>query len=320
MRGFKANQADKDQFESGNITALRLVAKPVHGTANTAFAGVVVDFTKVICKLFLLRNGVQHQIFSDEALPLAIATGFDEGTFDEVKGGGTPYLRKVLAAAGGVFEELMVTCRINLPCIVNLVDGDILTVELKDKGAFSAACDVAKSGFDWELEEGVGNSLGIPFIDVEMITAGQSSSTIECGNGVKKVFFVNNDKFTVLRADQVIDSVDINADKLKRSDEWAELLLMRVDEFKSSTLADQRNQCFKILDVDRDAKLLVPGDATDDVQYHKTKVKFNFIAANVIAAKNYVVKVGIKADTRTAAAGFQRNAKHAEQNAAQVIG
>lgn len=320
MRNFKANGGDKETFNSGNYLAVRLVALLTHTTADTAFSGVIVDWSKVFAKIFLMRDNVRHTIIDDEVLPLAAASGFYVGTFDEVKGGGTPYLRKRLAAASGVKEELAITAKIELPGIINLMPGDQLLVELKAKDCFAATVDTAVSTIEWELVEGVGNALGIPYISVEMISAGQSSQTIESGNGVKWMRFINNDKFSVLTADRVIESISVNSDKLNKSDEWAEMVIDRVDEFPSSTLADQRNQCLSIVDIDRDEMCLVPGAATENLQLHALKVKFNFNSGNVNASKNYVVTAGFLADNFTARVAVRRNAKHQEENIAQVVG
>jgi hypothetical protein len=321
MRGFKPGAGDKDKFTAGNYVALRIIAKLIHTTVNVPFAGVVIDWTKIKAKLILQRNKVRYDIFNEQVLPLALASGFKSGVFDEVRGGGTPLLRRTIVAGGAVKEKLVISARIELPGVINLMKGDILSVELSSSGdCVTAVVDATVSTIEWELEEGIGNSLGIPYITTSMITGGQSTTEVQLGNGVKKAYFINNDKFTVLEADQIIDSVSVKSDKLNKEDDWYELVISRSDEMPTGVIADTRFQSFELFDVEKDSKLLVPGDATDYVLANDVSFKFQFLPANVSNAKNYVVAMGFIANSETAAAAFTRNAKHENDNAAQIVG
>lgn len=322
MRSFAIGAGDVQSVPSGNYVGMRLAIRLRHVTANTAFAGVVFDFSSMVLKLMLTRDKKTREIFNDEALPLILASMFYSSVFDEVKGGGTPTLRRTVVAAAGVDEELEITAKVLLPSIINVMTGDELRAELTCKaGAVnSATVSIAESSIEWEMIEGIGNSTGIPRIVSKTITAGQSSTEESFGDGVKRVVFINNNKFSVLEVDKVLDSVTVKSDKLNRSDTYRELLSDRAGQFPSSTIADSRCQSFVIVDADEDVMINLPGEAGGDIRLHDCRVRLQFNAANVTAAKNYLVAMVVESDTPTAAAAIERNKKHVEANATQVVG
>jgi hypothetical protein len=320
MRSFSIGSGDSQGFTTGNFAGVHLSANITHTTVNTPFAGSVFDWSKIQVKLILTRNRRDFEIFNDVALPLILASCYFSGTYDECKGGGTPTLRRILVAGAAAKEQLIIAAKINFPGVINLITGDQLRFEINSQttAVNVANVDVSVSKLQWELIEGVGNVLSIPKIKVKTITAGQSSTDETFGDGVTRICFINNDKFTILTADQVITLATVSSDKKSSSDTYEEMLISRAEKLPQSSMADNRHQSFVLYD--KDKEIAFQGMDSDDVRLHKVNVRLTMNPTNVNAGVNWIVVLGYVADTLTAQKGVQRLAKHQETNSNQYVG
>lgn len=325
MRSFKFGSGDTQTFTSGNYVGLDLTAYLQQLNVNVPFAGQPVDFSKLQVKVTLTRNGQDRDIVNENALPLILASGFYNSVFDECKAAGlTPYTR-VLQASGAAAKAVgLVAAKIVFPSVINIGGGDQLRVELNSQAtALNAAnTDLTVSECRWQLIEGVGNAYAIPRIRVKAITGGLSSIDETMGDNVSSIFFINNDKTSVLAADQVVTLAQIMSDKVNRTLSFEQLFLKRAQEMDYNGAAtnggpDGRGQSFCLFNRQYDVNL--QAYENDDVRLHKCAVHLNFNAGNLNSAQNWLVWFGFYTDLDTAAKANQRKQKHDTANALQYV-
>jgi len=314
MRSVGFNKSDKEKFTTQNISGMTLVAKLTHTTANTPFSGQPILWDQVNVSMTLKRAGQTIDIFNDAVLPLAADSGFFSGAFEEVVSTGTVALPKLVAAASGVKEVLIMTAKIRLHDVINLTQGDELVCEVSvTSSAAGTGVDTTVSEILWDIEEGIGNGISIPFIKCETIRANEVNTPVAIGDGVVQATFINNDKSGILTASQVIQSVHVMSDKLSRIDTNDELLAKRDAMFVSQAESAKRNQCFVLVSVPLEK--MTPAD----VRLNRTSLRLQLVSANVNAGKNWVVTRGYINDMTTAQRAVERNKVHQTENANQYV-
>lgn len=314
MRNVGFNKSDKERWNSGNIAGLVLAAKLTHTTDNTAFTGQPILWDQVNVQMVLKRKGQTYVIFDDAVLPLALDSNFYSGSFEQITAVGTVALPKLRAAAAATKEILLMTAKIRLHDVINLCDGDELTVEVVvTSSAGGTGVDQAVSEILWDVEEGIGNGISIPQIKAETIRANESNTPVAIGDQVVSVRFINNDKAGILTANQVLQSVILMSDKINRTDTNDELMAKRDSMFVSQAESAKRNQCFSVIDVAGEKY------TSEDVRLSRCSLRLQLVAANVNSGKNWVVSRRYMNDAETAQKAVERAKKHQVANYSQYV-
>jgi hypothetical protein len=280
-----------------------------HTTANTAFAALEVDYSKVNVKCHLFRNGKWTPLFSDIALPLLAASAFKNGLYEQCVNVGTVAYPKLVAAAAGVKEIVIPSGTIEFDGIVVLNGDDQLKFEIiSNTGTFGANVDASASYIQFDEIEGVGNEWFIPTITSKSLRANESSVQFSLGNAVQKIMFINLDKSGILLANRVIAQISVQSDKLRLSDNYNELVSKRYRQFYSVADADARHQSFELAQGVGIAPL---NDCNIDIQLD---------SANVNSGKNYIVVYQFIGDPLTLQRAGQRDARHKQANLHTLAG
>jgi hypothetical protein len=314
MRGVGFGKSDKYEFRGKDISGLTLNAYLVHTTANTAFTGQPILWDQVNVSMVLKRNGQSFVIFDDAVLPLAADSNFTSGSFEQVMAIGTVALPKLVAAASGVKEILLMTAKIKLHDVINLRGDDEIVVEVTPASSGAGTgVDTTVSEIQWDIEEGIGNGISIPCIKAETLKQNESNTPITLGDNIVQCTFINNDKSGITSANQVLSSAIFSSDKLNRTDKYEELIAKRDALFVSQAESAKRHQCFLIVSVP------IEKYTGADVRLNRANLRLQLISTNVNAGKNWIVKRSFWNDTYTAQAAVQRDQKHAKENANQYV-
>lgn len=326
MRNFKFGSGDSQTYTSGNYQGIDLAAYLQQVSVNVAFSGQPIDWSKVQVKVILSRGGKSYDIVNDNALPLILSSGYYSTVFDESKYSGlTPYTR-VLQAAGASAKAIgLVSGKILFGDVINLGGDDSLRVELNSQTSAlnTSNTDVTVSEVRWALIEGVGNAFSIPCVKTKAITSGLSSSDESLAGQVTKIFFINNDQGGVLATNQVVQSAQINSDKVNRTLNYEQLFTKRSQEIDYSGAAtnggpDGRGQSFNIFNRDTDLSPM-PTSEIGDVRLNQVNVHLNFQSSVVNASANWIVWYGYYVDTKTASKALERKTRHDKTNAGQFV-
>lgn len=316
MKSVEIGKVDKLANGNGNYKGISLTAHLQHTTVNTAFVGLPIDWAQVIvtCKL-KKASGEEVVICQDPALPLILASGYEDGTFPQASAVGSP-VQTIYQAHGAAAKAILKQCaRIDFGEVVNLKDGDSISIEVNClPSAVLSTVDTAASAIYFDFEEGIGNGFGIPQFKVETFKGSEASYPLGAGHGVKAVYFVNNDKSGIALVNQVLQSYSMNSDKISRTEQYDEILKRRYTRFKTTLDADLRHQVFALFDIDAESYSPMTDLTANDVSF---QISLN--SANVTAAKNWIVVRKITKNRTVAAEAAARYEKHAQQNVGQYI-
>ena len=315
MRQVKFGQSDKHTIKGTAVKGFTINGFAVHTTVNTAFVLTtnIIDFVQIIVSCELKRNGRTITVFNDVLYPLAYESCFLDGNIDEFKENAhTPQVLVVQTAA--LFHTLLLSSQIELHDVIALTGDDELLFEISPTlAAPIATVSTANSWMEWDYFEGVGNPLSVPTLRAESIRPNESNANVSLGSNVIAAHFINKDKTGVTTANQVLSFMSLSSDKMARTDFYTELLAKRSNMFPSTALGQARDQSFKLFDL----RERWDNRSPFDVRLHSANLRLQFIAANVTAAKNWVVIRGYENDNATLLQASDRNARHRDENAIQ---
>lgn len=320
MKAVVIGQSDKIDFKSGNITGINLTAHLQHAAVNTAFSGMPLDWSQVILTVELTRkDGTSHTVCQDPVLPIGLASCFKSSMFKQASVVGSPEQVIYQVQTAGLPNILKQQLKVKFPKVINLQQGDNLKVELNvlASSVNSALVSVAASAVYFDAEEGIGNGFSLPKFKVDVLKGGEQTIPVG-GNGVKKMYFINNDKSGITLANHVLQSVNFSSDLVRRVEQYDELLSRRYWDFEATAEADARHQSFCFFDADEEKQVSVES-VNADVRANDVKATISLNSANVTAAKNWVVTSYLVNDESTLDAAIEREAKHARRNEAQYL-
>jgi hypothetical protein len=320
MKSVTIGQSDKLDVKSGNILGINLTAHLQHVTLNTAFSGMPLDWSQVILTVELQKkNGTSYTICQDPVLPLVLATMMDTAVFKQASVVGSPEQVIYQVQTAGLDNILKQQAKVRFPEIVNLEPGDNLKVEVNALASCvnSTLVSVPESAVFFDVEEGIGNGFSIPRFRVDTLKGGEQTIPV-MGNGIKAMYFINNDKSGITLANQVLQSVNLSADLVNRVEQYDELLSRRYDVFEATAEADARHQCFEFFNADKE-KLFTVESINGKVRANNLKATISLNSANVTAAKNWVVTTFLINDPQILDSALKREARHAERNQAQYL-
>ncbi len=249
--GLQVKQGETKTFEFSNvsISGISLDSFIQHTTANTAFvAGDGFDYNNIDVNIQLHRNGRKHEIFHDNVLPALLASNFHKSTFQYLYNkSGNPVGTVTLAAASGVDETAIVPAKLDFGGVVNLKGSDKITVEVRVGDSVLTNADSSTSYITIDYIPGVGLEWETPVIKVVTVDDSQKKQTHSFGMNVTELTFINLDKTSNLVADQVIDNIDLDSDRLSLDLTDKELHAIRDTEFQAKGVGQERCQCFSLL-------------------------------------------------------------------------
>ena len=295
-------QRDVLKKDSSTVDSLIFAVQAKHTTANTAFSAALINLALVTLKLVLVRKGVSYTIYSDQMLPLALASGYKNGQASQILSGSVSPL---VAAASGVKEIAEQTYKLNIGEFINLKDGDELRAEISvASAAAGTGVDTAASETYTEVyfQEAVGVGVGIPKIITEAIAPGKSSLPISLGDDVKAIFFLNTDKKTNLTADNVLNEAALYSDRQNITLSRRELEAARLAEHESFTLANSMYNCFKLF-------------GGEGKELDSARVELTMTSTNVAAGANYLIAFSVE---KTEESVRRANAYH-EKHEARLV-
>lgn len=317
MRQVKFGASDRHELRGLAIIGFIINAYLVHATVNTAFVltSNVCDFVQVSVSAELKRGGRTITVFNDALYPLAYESGFKTGSIYEIQEANhTPVVLVVQTAA--LFHTIVMSAAIKLHDVICLTGSDELVFEVQpNSGALLATVSSANSWIEWDVIEGIGNGVSVPIIQTQSVRAAETKSPFPCGDNVISAAFINKDKVGVTSAVQVLETANMSSDKLNIADSYTELLSKRARQFETTANHQARNQSFILFDVRDPAFSRSPYD----VRLNKVNINLKFTAANVNAAKNWLVVRGYENDAQTLVAAGIRDEKHAAANQAQYL-
>ncbi|TXG99097.1 MAG: hypothetical protein E6R08_02870 [Nevskiaceae bacterium] len=241
---------------------------------NTAVTNSEVDLEQVTIVGTLHRGGVQHVLFSGALNVLAMESSWDKALWDIVAPGSTTHI-KLVPAAAGVSEVIMLPTEVDLVHPINLSGDDVFVLQVNvTNRLYDAALDTSGSVIEFDAVEAVGLEYMLPYINQRAIQGGEGRVQLSIGDNVQRVVYLNMDKTNVNEASAPIAQFGVVTDRWSQNDNYHELLAGRVKDFVNITEANKRLQCFEML---------------SGPEFDKTTMDLTLIPANVTAGNNWIV-------------------------------
>jgi hypothetical protein len=315
MKNVGFNQVETLEVKDRSVRGIDLCATLNHTTVNTAFVGIPIDWSFVNITVSLKRGGKTFKIYQGPVLPLLIDSAFIEGQIDQVLPLGSTQQVVYVPHSATQVAVLKQTGRINFHGVINLAKTDCLVIEVfPTSTAVLSTVNQTSSVVSFDVIEGVGNEPAIPVMEVQTVKQGEGNCTYGIGNGVVAVTYVNNDKTGISLANQVVQSVLLQSDKLQATLQYENLLIDRYDRFATTAQADARHQSFKIFDVSRSSGYTKTGL---EPWLNQVNLTVTFNPANVASGRNWILTRSFVADNLTRDRAIARHSKHLSSNEAQ---
>ncbi len=277
----------------------------VFATANVPNVSIVdqIDLSKIIISAVLHRNGKSVTILSGAtAKLLQKAFGFFSNTFNSS-------VRVLRPASTNDKEVVIQKVDLDFGRIFNLSGGDELVLQIDVQNAFGTSVDTSGSYFSVEPNYVTGVELGIPVFDIRSISSQDSEFSVDAGNDVEEVLFINLDKNSNLLDDRVLTQVSFSSDLISYTKNINQLFIERMEQFNTESIALERNQSFSLysgLEVDKvNFKLYLDSTKVNGgmnyvfVRRHKVNAKaieLHEIKTQIHAHEN-AIKKGFKVNT-----------------------
>lgn len=235
----------------------------------------VVNLACINAALKLTRGGDTTTNFQGSILPLSLASGYYDSTFNN---GRWLTFEELTKPSPTQKHEVLINLPVTLPCPINLREEDRLNLFLDvTNNAFDLSLiDPALTVVKVKVLSAVGVAIGIPQIHVENIGYGHTLDDIPLNKGNKRVVFLNMDKTTCLETDSILKLVNQTSDK-RQGDHLnhTDLVSLRQRQFQNFDDANDRAQSF----------ILVDGEGEHD----SLNLHLEYKTANVAQGKNYIV-------------------------------
>lgn len=261
------------EIKSKSIDGFTFIIKARATTVNSAFSATLLDYEKVIIKCTLSGRGKKdHVIYQGTAFPLFVSSCYFNAGFGQILDGTSAV---TLPAASGVDELAQQMFKVDFGTVINLKGDECISFEVYvPSGSGGTDVSEAESHVEFDVHEAVGYEYGTPEINAISLSNNQARIQKDLGDNVVDITFTNSDKTNILATNQVIETVTLTSDRLSYSDSQNELFTKRWSMFYDQTQADNRHQCYKLLN----------GESIDDVS-----LDMSFTTTNVNSGKNYVV-------------------------------
>lgn len=241
-----------DRVQNKTVRGIAFTTKLIHAALNTAFVANDFDYSQIILKVTLMRNGRAYILAQDNLRNLVAGSNYFNPLFLTAKG----FLNglQVIAAHGvGANAQAISQVMVDFGCPVNVHGRDVLIAEVQcPLGAISQAnvnSNTSTIQMDWVI--GVGSEFAIPFMKCYTLQASEQNQNVPMGDNIVDIVFLNYDKANHLSATSVISSATLKNDKYQPSWYYDQLIGRKNQSFPTSAEADLRYQSFCIYDNDR---------------------------------------------------------------------
>lgn len=269
---------DSLKADGRTVIGIQLRAYGWHTTANTAFAALPFDWTKLSLDIKYKWGQQEVRILKGKMKAYLMANAFNRGEFKMCSQLGTEYIPVLLAATGGVDETVLVSVNFLFHNPINCTKGRSLEMDISLMSEFYAATiDQASSYLEVDWIEGDGHDPYIPAYKETSINAGETDREYPIGNDVIDLVFVNDDKAGILAADRVLDTVSVSTASRKGIQKsYYQMLAERQAEFVDPADADFRSQTFRLLNA-------------NGMRHKGVTASLGFVSANVNSGKNVLI-------------------------------
>jgi len=246
----KVGEKRSDTIQQRSISGVSFKFTVVHSALNAAFAGLVLDLSKMTVRGILKRNGQTIPIFADTLKCLAIESGFFASHIESslANPSGVQGLQQIQVQTVSLANIVAINCMIDFRSTINLRGDDSFEFFL-DFNASAAQATNVNQGLTLcqaDIIESVGLEYFVPIINSMTIEPGQSRVSKSLGGQVTDVCIVNQDILsTPLGAfASPIQQAVFSSDKMDFSDDLIELASKRDQQFDNRGQANQRFACF----------------------------------------------------------------------------
>lgn len=276
-------------FKNCDFRRLNITWYIQHTNDNTNFTGQVIDFLKQTVKIVLTRGGKSFTILSCPVYIWLAYSNWLRSNYLGLYNTGTTYYTQLQASGASAKLTLALGGEFILPQFINLRGDDLLKVTINASSGYNSGCDTSASSIYVSQINEKGPEWATPYLNYSTITAGDSTFSAVLGNNITDVLLLNSDQITDQLATQVFENMQLNSNSLSFSLQWSEMQMQRLSQFfnnnSSVTDATLRRQSFM--------PIMASRNSLQNVQ-----VDLQLNAANVAAAKNFVVAASYYTDER----------------------
>lgn len=247
----KVGEKRSDTIQQRSISGVSFKFQVVHNAVNTAFAGLVLDFSKMTVRGILKRDGQTITIFADTLKALAIESSFFTAQIESALAAqisGTQGLQQIQVQTAGLVNIVAINVAIDFRSTLNISGDDSFEFFLDFNNAAAQAVTVNTSTTLCEADviESVGLEYFVPIISTLTIEPGQARVSKSLGGQVTDVCIINQDilNTSIFAFGSPIQQAIFSSDKMDFSDDLIELAAKRDMQFDNRAQANQRFACF----------------------------------------------------------------------------
>lgn len=277
-----SNQDDysvRNTTVSGFNTTLYATASAVNN------ALVLSDFNldNIVVTVKLNRMGKQFILAQGSIFALSIVSNFETTALTNLRSNTFIVLQSQAVAVKNIIE---IPLAVDFRSPINLRGSDYLTISVNFASS-AIGTNVSSVSNETYIRVEEINTVGLeyftPSYNVTTIESGQATPKYFLGDSIQDVYFVNTDKLSILYADRVIDSYDIQSNICTLSTTYFTMLAQR-RRVNVGNNVDFQFQTFKLM--------------SSDVPCKNVSINMNLISSNVATGKNYLISLGSYSDAR----------------------
>lgn len=253
-----------------------------------------VDFTKMICRGKLTRDGKTVNLFNQTLAEMVALSHYFSDRYAQMFNGAASF--GIIGAGRSIFPVRFGLGQMNL----KNSDQFDLEVELQ-AGFFKAGISEANSYVRVDAFKTIGIEYSTPVIECVTMDANVEQYKKSLGNGISKILFYVKDS-TAIPADgaQIISSVQLSSDKIELNDKFVDVYNRRIDQFQTVVDAEYRGE----------NSMIHAGQILNNVE-----VEFSFIPGKVAASVCKLIVVRENTDAKQMSRADATAQVHAYENA-----
>jgi hypothetical protein len=283
-------------------------------TVNQDDSAAIIDASKVNVKVMLKRGGQQWlEIMQGNLQVLSQFSNYMRALYRHANPTATVQSLTLVAHAGGISGEYLVSYRLDFGGMINLYGEDELSCEINPIAPFGADINLNASYLGCEFRDDVGVGAFIPVTRVIQVEGTNAKFDESLGDNVSEIAFLNFDKTGVLTANRVIDSISLTSDKISFTKIYNQLIAERVAMFEDEDTAANRNQSFMLFTTGK----LNPTSG-EIAELDNVRLLIDLVTANNNTGKNWVVYRQVLIDPTTFNNAMELKEKHDAQTRSKI--
>jgi hypothetical protein len=277
MKIVKFGESPTDKVRNKTIRGIAFTAVLNHASLNTDFVAGDLDWSMIMLKVTLIRNGRAHIIGQDNLRNLCAGTNYFNPIFLSSKSFMNGLVTTITKGVGTATQAIAQVV-FDFGSVINVHNGDELHAEVQcpPQAAVAANVNVNTSSIQMDWVLGVGHELATPMIRTHTLVAAEQNQNVTMGDNVVDIVLLNYDKADHLAATSVLISATLKNNKYTPTWQLSQLIGRKIQSFPTAAEAALRYQSLCIYDNDR-----------QDLDGCELQLQMN--TAQVAASQNVVV-------------------------------